>query len=895
MHLTIGKKLGLAFGSIITLAAVGSVLSFSQITKSDQIAERLLNLRYPTVMTGKDLLNGMNQSLGALRGYMILGDDPAAAEKFKRERASAWANIDKAVAEFQEYSKSWTAPTNNERLSKIEEELKEFREAQQTIENISQSSENNPAAKILFEEAAPLAGILAQSITEMIDLESRYDSSSALEASRSAASAIQLARVVTEQVATDRGYYTKNVVAKLKLESPDFKAGMNYHETKGAIPPPATMVRETSEALGENAGYRYDLLSRWSINAKKRLGDSFEERAWEALSRDPETPYGEFLSEKSGVDYRYATADLASVQSCVACHNGHQDSPKQDFKLGDLMGILVVTTQATPDPSVGQHLLVLGRDNGTNGGPAEAARNKLVDDISARKALLGTMANVRGSLGLGLGAIRAYLLSGREEFKLKFDTLWTSNTTNFDNLRELTNLLSPDQRKAYDTFAEARRSFGSLPPKMFKIRASDEWNLANKWLRTRAAPKAGIIKNILIEMANSQKKLMVTDRETQATASAAVTTTLSATTIAAAISGLILAWILSKRIANALSDILKRSEQIADGDLTGEDLVAASNDELGELALSSNKMSHSLREIVAQVSDTTQHVKSAGAQIKDGSMKLAEGTSQQASSIEEISASLQEMSAMTIQNADNADQAKTIAEKTQLSASQGDATMGKMREAINAIKTSSDETANIVKTIDEIAFQTNLLALNAAVEAARAGDAGRGFAVVAEEVRSLAQRSAEAAKNTATLIEEAVTNADSGVAITQEVSTSLDEITLASTEVSALITEIATASSEQASGIKEINSAMDTMNQVTQDSAANSEESAAASTHLSSQAVQLSDLIGHFRVSTGSYDAPREVAVEAPLPEAKQAVNTAVTLTDEELESAMASEDVQSF
>ncbi|MBD3170218.1 MAG: hypothetical protein GF307_12100 [candidate division Zixibacteria bacterium] len=254
--------------------------------------------------------------------------------------------------------------------------------------------------------------------------------------------------------------------------------------------------------------------------------------------------------------------------------------------------------------------------------------------------------------------------------------------------------------------------------------------------------------------------------------------------------------------------------------------------------------------IIQVLSEGVERVGLASGQVASASQSLSQGATDQASSLEETSSILEEMSGMTRNNADNAAQAKELAVKATNHAEDGNRAMDRLSNAISEINNSSNETAKIIKAIDEIAFQTNLLALNAAVEAARAGEAGKGFAVVAEEVRNLAMRSAEAAKNTSKLIEDSQKNASDGVNAVEEFSSIMSEIIGSIKKVNELIVEVSNSSNEQSQGINQVNAAVSEIDQVTQQNAASAEETSSASEELYTQVQQLNDIVNELTVIT---------------------------------------------
>jgi len=297
---------------------------------------------------------------------------------------------------------------------------------------------------------------------------------------------------------------------------------------------------------------------------------------------------------------------------------------------------------------------------------------------------------------------------------------------------------------------------------------------------------------------------------------------------------------------------LKRATEVARtvaaGDLSTK-IEAGNQDELGQLLTSLAEMNGSLADIVDRVRESAEKVTVASSQIAAGNTDLSSRTEEQASNLEETAASIEEMTATVSQNAQSAMQANELAANAKEVARKGGDVVGEVVKTMEGIQASSHKISDIIGVIDSIAFQTNILALNAAVEAARAGEQGRGFAVVAAEVRNLAQRSADAAREIKGLITESVQRVEDGSKLAGGAGTTMNEIVSSVNRVSQLINEIATATAEQSSGISQANAAVSQLDKVTQQNAALVEESTAASESLRSLAVEMSEAVAVFRLA----------------------------------------------
>ena len=310
--------------------------------------------------------------------------------------------------------------------------------------------------------------------------------------------------------------------------------------------------------------------------------------------------------------------------------------------------------------------------------------------------------------------------------------------------------------------------------------------------------------------------------------------------------GAVLAWVITRMITRPLAQAVQVAQAVAAGDLSSQ-VTVHSEDETGQLLLALQRMNQSLSGIVHEVRTGSDAIATATTQIATGNLDLSSRTEEQASALEQTSAAMHELAGTVRHNFDNGKQAANLAETASQVALRGGKVVGEVVHTMEAINSSSRKIADIIGIIDGIAFQTNILALNAAVEAARAGEQGRGFAVVAGEVRTLAQRSAQAAKEIKGLIDESVGNVSSGCMLVEKAGSTMDEIVVSVRRVADIMNEISEASADQNLGIEQINQAMTQMDQVTQSNAALVEESAAAAQSLEAQAQALVRAVSVFR------------------------------------------------
>ena len=462
-------------------------------------------------------------------------------------------------------------------------------------------------------------------------------------------------------------------------------------------------------------------------------------------------------------------------------------------------------------------------------------------------------------------ATRDILLSDSAEDRKNYNNLIKDLDTDIQkNLKALYNSLkTEDGQKVYTELNENLNKYNEIRDRVINMSIAGQNDEARKLFYKEGAEPAKLAKQYIDELFDLKETGGVQRAEEYARDTDTTVYMMLSVVVIAVIAAVILGIFISRIISVPVNKLVIAAEKIADGDLNVE-VKQNSRDEIGMLASAFKRMSDNLNDVISSISTAAEQVSAGSRQVSDSSVELSQGATEQASSIEELTASLEEISTQTRLNSENAAQASSLAENVKTIALNGNKHMKEMLNAMDDINDSSSNISKIIKVIDEIAFQTNILALNAAVEAARAGQHGKGFAVVAEEVRNLAARSANAAKETTDMIEGSIRKVEGGTKIANETAEALGLIVDGVAKAADLVGNIAEASNEQAAGIEQINQGIMQVSQVIQANSATSEESAAASEELSSQAEVLSEQVERFTLkkavrSTDNYKGDGEI------------------------------------
>jgi len=485
------------------------------------------------------------------------------------------------------------------------------------------------------------------------------------------------------------------------------------------------------------------------------------------------------------------------------------------------------------------------------------------------------LADITDDVNLIARELRNMLIwSDDGKVKLALETVGAANDRVAKTLEALVPTITSDEgKKRLAALTEARTAYTPVRLHFVELVRAGDKTAAVALLDEKLRPAQMAYMKALDGLKDLQIELISTaakdGEETYAQAKLLMFTLLAGMAVA----GALLGWWITRSITQPINEAVDVAERVAAGDL-GSRIDVQRHDETGRLLAALKAMNESLVRIVGTVRNSSDSIATGSAQIASGNADLSQRTEEQASALEETAASMEQLGSTVKQNADNARQANQLALSASIVAVKGGEVVGKVVDTMKGINDSSKKIADIISVIDGIAFQTNILALNAAVEAARAGEQGRGFAVVASEVRSLAQRSAEAAKEIKSLITASVERVEQGTMLVDQAGVTMEEVVISIRRVTDIMGEISSASTEQSQGVMQVGEAVSQMDQVTQQNAALVEESAAAAESLKQQAQALVQAVAVFRLGEGlevevayaAAPAPRVAAAKAVAP-----------------------------
>jgi methyl-accepting chemotaxis protein len=501
----------------------------------------------------------------------------------------------------------------------------------------------------------------------------------------------------------------------------------------------------------------------------------------------------------------------------------------------------------------------------------KSSSTKMDTIVGERYALIALSNQIKNN-GYRANAILSNLLlvSSEAQARKYMDDYAVIRKTNADAYARLEKLLQSDDAKAlFKEQFQARTVYGASVRKFFDLVKENRQQEARDLYLGDLARQQDDYYVLVDKMVDYQAAQMQNDAARAADEGNSARIQMILLSIGAILAAGVTGFVITRSVTHPINRAMSLAEAVAQGDLT-QRLEAGSNDEIGRLQDALKNMIENLHDIVVRVRRGTETITQASQEVASGNLNLSSRTEQQASALEQTAAAMEQLTSTVRQNADNALEADRVALTASETAAKGGDAVNRVVDKMSAINVSSRKIVDIIGVIEGIAFQTNILALNAAVEAARAGEHGRGFAVVASEVRSLAQRSAVAAKEIKTLIDDSVSHVDDGSKIVVEAGQIIREVVSSISHVTAIVGEMSTSSREQSDGIEQINRAVTQMDQVTQENAALVEESAAAAQALRDQAAQLSDMVAEFTLDD---TASRDLQFQSPMARASGSRN----------------------